>query len=423
MLKHLLYSLQILGHRVPAIYLLTCDDWRSIMKLANSQKLFITRFIIVCSIMGFIAQVIQVSMQYFAYRTTTQVSFVTPRLVEPHPVAMCIRYGSLIDYKKLLNETGIRLESLDAFVDSSKDEGKLTIEQVFDYTPDANYLIAACTYRPNAWLLVNSAPKGCNERFVVKKFFTQEFICYDIQERVPKATFMESSTLSTFGKNSVYAIILNESFKEADFLTPIVFRGESPAESRDHAPLQGFFRQEPEKDKKRQFATFYLTPTDVDYKLMPKPYDTMCEDRDPNEGDVCRLKCLLHALAPYERVPGYELLTEKYKLRPMSLADTQHPVNGPIMNHIYSHCYKGCKFRPCQDGFTVTHVRQRLSSSPSISYTLTTPIDPLVDLSAQPAMFFVEFFSFVCSCFGTWFGISFLSINSLKLLKHTKKME
>ena len=56
-------------------------------------------------------------MQYFAYRTTTQFALATPRWFEPHPVALCIRYGDLIDYKKLLKETGIRLESINAMVD------------------------------------------------------------------------------------------------------------------------------------------------------------------------------------------------------------------------------------------------------------------------------------------------------------------
>ena len=87
---------------------------------------------------------------------------------------------------------------------ATKDEGKLTIEQVFDYTPDPNYVITACIYRPDDWLLLNGDFKRCNERFIVKKFFVQEFICYDFQERVPKATFMESATQSTFAKNSTF---------------------------------------------------------------------------------------------------------------------------------------------------------------------------------------------------------------------------
>ena len=393
----------------------------SIMELQRCKKLLVSRFFVFCAVLGFIIQVVQVSMRFFAYTTTTTIALHIPPYIEPHPVALCMRFTDIIDRDKMLKETGVKLEILHSLEDGIREEGKLTIEQIFDYTPGPDHVISKCTIRPSGWLMTSHGAEYCAQVFVVRKFFTQEFICYHISERNYTPMHIEAATRSTFSKGNIYTLFFNESFNNLDSMTPITFRGKMPGRSRDHAPLLAYLRDRSKKKSAKKFAFLYLTPADVNRRLLERPYDTKCVVVHAEAAGECRLDCLIEGFAPYDKVPGYELLTQKYKRRTMRIEDVQHPTNGPIIKQIHEDCDRKCRFKSCDGGFTVTHTRQREANSSGIGFSLTAPIDPRVDLTAQPTMFFVEFFSFLCSCFGTWFGISFLSINSIKLLRLTKE--
>lgn len=382
-------------------------------------KLLITRLLILCSIIGFITQYVQVSMQYFAFRTTTHVALSMPELIEPHAVALCIRFHDILDREGLQR---MGMEILRTVQDAIKEEDMLTIEQIFDHTPQPDDTIASCTYRPDDWLIVTKESDECKQVFGVKKFFTQEFMCYQIHERVPRPIQMDAATKSTFSKGNIYTIYLNDSFRNMDIMSPVVFRGLNCGVSRDRAPLLNHLRDRPEKGSKQKFPFFYLTPGDVNIKRLQKPYDTGCVHVIPETAGYCRLNCLLKGLAPYARVPANELLTKKYKLKPLSTMDISGAMNGPKIQNICKDCQSACKSTACRAGFTVTSSRYRYSSgAASVGFSLTVPVESLIELTSQPTMYFVEFFSFLCTCIGTWFGVSFLSINSIRFLKGNKR--
>ena len=390
------------------------------MEQRRLMNKLLKRFFILCSVIGFIVQVIQVSMRYFSFTTTTKITMEMTEYVKLHPVALCIRYSDIIDREKLFKETGIKLHTEKGIEKAMEDETKLTIEQIFDYTPDTEHAIADCTFRPDAWSIRSGEAEICRQIFNVSKFFTQEYMCYKIRERQPELKHMQSATRSTYSKSSMFTIYMNSSLNNADFVSPILFQGKMPTESRHHAPLLGFLRDRSEKAKKT-LAFLYLTPADVMHQLLESPYDTKCVNVDEDSLGDCMLDCLVKGFAPFDRVPGYELLEKKYKLKPLSTADVMDPTKGPVIEKIHEDCDAGCRFKSCKGGFTVTHTRQRQAEESAIGFSLTAPINPRIDLTAQPTMFFVEFFSFLCSCFGTWFGISFMSIESIKPLRLLKR--
>ena len=390
------------------------------MERRRLMNKLLRRFVLLCSVIGFIVQVTQVSMRYFSFTTTTKILMAMPEYVIVHPVALCIRFTDIIDRGKLFKETGIKLHTEKGIEKAMEDETKLTIEQIFDYTPDTEHAISECTFRPDNWSIRRGEAEICRQIFNVSKFFTQEYMCYKIRERQTRLMQMEAVTRSTFSKSSMYTIYMNSSFNDADFVTPILFTNILPTESRHHAPLLGFLKDRSERAIKTR-AFLYLTPADVMTHLLESPYDTKCIRVDPETAAMCMLNCLNRGYAPFNRVPGYELLETKYKLKPLSTLDVMDPAKGPKIMHIHAECDEKCRINACEGGFTVTHTRQRQAEDSGIGFSLTTPINPRIDVKAQPTMFFIDFFSFLCSCFGTWFGISFLSINSIKPLRLMKR--
>lgn len=48
---------------------------------------------------------------------------------------------------------------------------------------------------------------------------------------------------------------------------------------------------------------------------------------------------------------------------------------------------------------------------------MLTSSDSNITIIAQETMSFIEYFSFITGSFGTWFGFSFLSLNTPKIMK------
>lgn len=89
---------------------------------------------------------------------------------------------------------------------------------------------------------------------------------------------------------------------------------------------------------------------------------------------------------------------------------------------LYRVCEKKCtanNFLVCRYSFTFTRttrdVHVNIWNKTGISVRLMTPFTADTQSHFVASMSFVEYFSFVTSCFGVWFGISFTSINFEKI--------
>ena len=149
----------------------------------NIRSPVFKRLITVASLIGFLCQVIQVSIQYFAYKTTTQVKIKSPELITAHSVAICIRYGDILNKTRLKKDAGITFKPLRELSDGIRQENLLTVDQIFEYTPNEFDLIIACFSRPDNWrYTINNNGTECYKWFNVTRFFTLEFMCYNIEE-------------------------------------------------------------------------------------------------------------------------------------------------------------------------------------------------------------------------------------------------
>ena len=99
-------------------------------------------------------QVLQVSLQYFALTTTTQVSYLLLPFVQPHVLALCVRCSDMLE--RVRRETGIQSQAVKSMADAYDQESRLTIRQSMRYTPAVNKTIDSCTYRRDGWTSVRA---------------------------------------------------------------------------------------------------------------------------------------------------------------------------------------------------------------------------------------------------------------------------
>lgn len=378
----------------------------------SQRPQLVRRLILIASLIGFVTQVTQVSIQYFRYGTTSDVAFSRPAELVPHSVAICIRYADIIDNKRLFRETGMSLKRIRSLSDAIYNDDLLTVEQIFKFTPSAGQFIASCVYRDNEWSVTEANATACMKLFNVTKFFTLESMCYKVN-RIQTPKYARSAiTESKFLTYVVWRVRATTLFSNASYVTPISFTGDLPSVSRE------FTRPIPYRNvnsDKSMLNSITLSPMDTSITRLPAPYDTKCIDLEENIPERCKKNCMISEFQrELDRVPGFELLDKPYKKFPLLYKEMQNDTIVDVIDKIWIDCRKACFFVPCQQSFTQTSADMAMGSGKSFSVSSLINQQADTSTSAQPSMTLVDYFTFVTSCFGTWFGISFMSIDPFK---------
>ena len=367
--------------------------------------------ILMLSLTGFFSQVTWMSIHYFSYTTTTQVLLVLQEKIYPHSIALCVRFGDILDRERLLTETGIAFGNMSDLHEALAEETKLTVKQIFEYTPKSSEVIEGCFYRPDNMNIRTGNRKDCEPLFNISRYFTMEFMCYRIQPLMTANLFTESVTTSHFKAFTIYELQMTERFRNVGLVMPISFVGVFPYLSRRFAEVALTKKHSGDRS---DYNWFHISPSDYRSFRLESPYDTMCVNRPAVQFHICRKECQVERLKDFNRAPISEILIERLDMQPLSYGDLSDPVMFAKVTEIISTCRRECDFTACESPFTKTRFQARLFKNFSLAIASMTPTEPDIHTVSQARMDFVEFFSFVCSCFGTWFGISFFSLGRVK---------
>lgn len=342
--------------------------------------------------------------------------------VKSYSLAICIRYWDVIYRKKLLNETGIKAKPVLSLADAHDNDVLLTVDQIFRYTPAADEIIESCIYRQDNLEIreVNSSP-DCHSRFNVTKFFTLEFICYKFkekrQERLNRVSVFESNH-HTF---KIFELSLIQKFAHVDLVNPIVwFNGSLPFLSRQFAKPVLLVKSSP--TALPIVNKIIVSPVDTTVKLLESPYDTNCKWVHTSSFE-CKRQCALDAYLKIDLVPGYHLIDKPYRFIPVSNREYSNKTAYDILNKIYINCYRKCNYVDCHDTFTQTFVDVTKEHNKSFAVAALMSSQAETTTQAQPSMSLVDYVSFMCGCFGTWFGLYFLSLDPSKVWQKKKQRQ
>lgn len=369
------------------------------------------------AVIGFTAQTVMIAIQYFSFLTKTHVSMEVQQFIPKYGISLCIRYADILDKERLSNETGLRFDAPHTLTDAIQNEGKLTVRQIFEYTPAADSAIDRCHFRSDPWLLTEKNGRDCDSEFRVDKFLMPEFMCYHIIQQQDRRLNTQAATRSTFHQNVIFNLYLSKAFADADNFNLIISVADRPIEttrvtnlpdlSCDHSPIISVRDQ---VTHKRLFNNIHLTPSYVTVKLLPAPYDTACINVRGSQVARCRRDCLARKLRPFNRLPRREILTEAVDMITITTADMKNASVGPRIRTIEQTCRNRCNVKLCSEKYTITSYRLLGSLHKSFKMTLMVATDPRTIVETEASMSFVDFFCFASGCCCTWFGVSFSSL-------------
>lgn len=162
-------------------------------------------------ILGFVYQVSKFTDVYFKYATESELSLSIPVEITPPDLTVCFRYVDILDVPSLSVKEKKKLRSLerlkkndnftqlsDAIIEAC------TIQDIFKFTPDSGEILSRCSVKKTTdYDFYQFEGAKCRKRFIVFKFYLQEYICY----RFKRVLELEKSAPSTFSYHSIsYAL-------------------------------------------------------------------------------------------------------------------------------------------------------------------------------------------------------------------------
>lgn len=370
------------------------------------------RFLFLLSaIIGFLYQAYQISDEYFKYQTRTQVYITIPEKAVFHNLAICIAFNDLLDGKRLNQDAGINLTQPQTFIETTEQAVPVTVKQVFDYTPGVGEIFEWCIIRKDDWLLNISRLKECDEYFSVTKYMTQEFICYNIK---PAATLpvvdLRHVTQSQYLSFIVYNVEFGALLRPTHLLNTISYIGDYPFTSRDFSAFT-LIAGDSAATNVTTINVFDVFSADVTVKQLPAPHDTMCRPIASNRQHTCKYECLKHRFRYEKKIHPNVIITEPIDYKIISHIDL---IDENIKSMVSKHdrdCHRKCFFNPCVMSYTKTSVSTQFDAAVVLAFSIRSPTEPDILSQSEPVMTFVEYFSLMCSCLSTWFGICFLSLD------------
>ena len=376
-----------------------------------------TVFKLLC-LVGFVYQITEISLQYFAFKTSTKITFeLDNKFIDPS-VIFCTRYTDVIDrtnYQKYDIHPRRTYNLKEIFTDMTK----LTVKDIFDLTPDPKEVIMGCQYRENDYRVKTLTRSQCYSRFHVVKYYEGAFICYQFRTKIEDSKFRyEEAALSYHDLNELYMFHLHPQFLSSNAIKLISFVPGGVNASVFNMPFVSrrfyVFRVRYGHDPPETSKINYLQVSGDIYstKRLKKPYDTNCVENLEEAESPCRRRCNIASFRKHNLYPPNEFITEPRNIKPFNILILQ---NATILRDVKTrndNCMRKCRKNSCNGWYSVSSLQSfPVFYNNSLSVGSICSNRPNVVIVHFPRISLMDLILYSSSSLGLWFGFSVLSMN------------
>ena len=367
---------------------------------------------------GFVYQVIEISQEFFAYRTTSKIILrVDNKIIDPS-IIFCTRCTDILD-RSNYQHYGIYAKSNFNYTEVLSDVSKLTIKDIFDLTPAPEHVMIGCQIRKNAYDVNSYSQDECYSLFHVTKYIEGMFVCYQFSTTITNSKFRcDEAARSYFSHNELYGISLQKLFLLSNSIKVISFIPKGFNNSIMNMPFTSRrFYVMKLRYNEQHFSTsnenyLYISGDLYNITRLEKPYDTKCIEIEENVDFICRRRCNIDAFKEHNIFPPNEFTMNPLPIKtlnPKTLKNETLLQNVKLRNE---ECVAQCTGNLCRDWYTVTNLETlpllRINTLSIVSRCSTRPT---VFIQYLPRITFMEFILFISSSLGIWFGVSIISVN------------
>ena len=373
-------------------------------------------FLILASV-GCLAQVIQVSTEYFRYKTATQISMHVRQEFPLPTLSFCVRYADVVDAERVKRETGKKWRQVLTVEDAREQESLLTIREIFMYSPQPEQVLTQCMYRDNVTFEVCfTTADECLRYFFIQKFLHLETVCYSIGVRKASIVERRHFTQASFSRGTINFLFFPHNLTSPHF-DFVLHERRVPYASRD------FSSNSDDYSYSDGFLYFLIASVKRTVNALRAPYDTRCVPLDEDAQFLCRRQCLMQRFEGLARAPCTEVMDEPIDRPCLGALDRRNATIRSLVNQAHDDCSRSCNRIPCHSSIFLTkHRSYRSANLTANRMAIVTANEADVVVTSVQSMCFIEFFSFITGCFGFWFGASFLSLTRVASLCHLRRL-
>ena len=345
---------------------------------------------------GFLYQLSQLGIQYFKYETSSKVVVNMTDQQRIQSIGFCLYYNDILQRSE----------------EEWEDEfANMTVKEIFEVTPQEKDIMTGCSFRDDLnFGLISHDLKNCKKKLAVVKFLRGTFACYAfIPRNNPLFSWTKVAT-SFVNQGQVYDIILSlklESYSIVMLLGYIAsLRSPFPLLSRN-------FAQKLTTDKTNTIA---VTSHRNSFRSLPPPYDTNCNP-EYNQED-CNINCLAQPLSKINRLSYSRFIkNSSLDIKILNVKDVKNDTLFDAAWLAIETCNKKCFLMPCFAAAAFTEISgyHNPENDGYLKLISMVPTKPALVIYSIPSTNPIDFFLYICNCFGIWFGLSFLTLKSLSV--------
>lgn len=358
-------------------------------------------------------QIYKLSVLYFEYQTITEVFIEMPITFEPPSLSLCIRYTGIIDYPRVQSDKPHL--KYDSNLPIWELQSRLTINDIFNYTPSVDFLISYCNIRSPIDNRMSNYTSECNKIFKIEKYYSQEYVCYRFNHKFSDGETYQYSDVgwAITNSNDVYRIVLNSTtMPHIVALKPYLHENYETV-NEVHLFGQWDWATRGNDSGSLSFNSYTLTATRVTTTRLEYPFEANCFNYYDTVA-MCKQKCVINAtLTKYNKIPYSVLVKTPYSVKHISPVDIQNQTFYDDLRTIEQFCNLKCSQPDCYESVYFTQIVSNNWYVTEIYVDI--PREPFVWITFRAALKIAEFVLYVLSCLGTWFGISVMSFNPVNI--------
>lgn len=406
-----------------------------------------------CTI-GFIYQVCAVSVVYFNYEVNNSISVESSA---GSPLASSIEfpdYTVCFDTESLIDPKVIRTGSIDPFTNPI---ANLTIQQMLDNTPTSDNLIDTCIsriglvdnshhstdskYNSRALHRVQLYSKvNCYKLYNVTKGIFEEYTCYTIRLNSYDHSKYNLRPIVNSGKWSrlLYMFHLNvSSFEKISLIKPLIHPPQSfpyvtsaystwfVRRSHDYNYFNSIYGRKFGLDDSFPLYNSFKSSYNL-YKIrrLKTPYESKCFNYTKfnlHGQEDCIQQCLLEQLTTnLHLVPFTSFIKTPMNLGQLTLSQLESGNSTKLLDLSDEICFSRCSHPSCFSQISITNGEAELY--PSLRLIVFTPSSPDIVVTEEPTFPLLDYLIYLFSCFGSWFGLCWFTLNPVKLYDQVKTL-
>ena len=393
--------------------------------MSTEKKLLHFVYVALC-VAGMAWQVIQLGSDYFSYSTDTRIKIKYPTEFYFPTVTVCIRYNDIIDYDKANSQGHTWTTSLN-YSEVQRVQREITIREIFDLTPNGSNIVETFCHRNETGYEYIRSDDEQSVRSVlnVEKFIYIEYICYRIEMKQPMRIKTNVVSVHPIASGTLGEMTMGRLFRN-------VTRYKVSLHDRQSLPYESLMVQPIIRRSGRDLKslnTVFAFPGNFTITYLKAPYSTNCFDY----GEIhyfdrahCIQSCVLkNTFKQFNKYPYSAFVENSTDHQLVNYQDAGDVERSQHLDRIASECEKSmeCRRKTCLSTTTITYLNIVDGTDEDFAVIVAVPQHPWTYISHYPSINLVTYIIYTMGAFGTWTGLSVISLNPFAILLRRKEKE